>query len=214
MKQLLSFAVLCIIVSTAVWATTNTNHPDHPVKGYKVGDTAEDFSLKNVDDKMVSLADYTDAKGYVVVFTCNHCPYAVMYEDRLIELHKKLAPQGYPVVAINPNDPEVREADGFAEMKVRSEEKGFPFAYLFDDGQQIFPKFGATKTPHVYLLDKEMVVQYIGAIDDNPKDAAGVEINYIENAVAALEAGTEINPTETKAIGCSIKVKKPRKDKM
>ena len=95
--------------------------------GYKVGDQAADFSLKNVDGSMVSLADYKDVKGYIVVFTCNTCPYAVMYEDRIIELHNKYAKEGYPVVAINPNDPDVKPGDDFASMVARSKEKKFPF---------------------------------------------------------------------------------------
>ena len=175
--------------------------------GYEVGDTAADFELKNVDDSMVSLADFPDAKGFIVTFTCNHCPYAVLYEDRLIELHNKYAPMGYPVIAINPNDPEVQPADGFDEMKQRAEEKGFPFPYLFDEGQQVYPVFGATRTPHVYLLDADRKVRYIGAIDDSPRDAEAVEVKYVEDAIAALEGGTNPDPDFTKAIGCSIKTK-------
>ena len=175
--------------------------------GLKVGDKATDFSLKGVDGKMHSLADMSDAKGYVVTFTCNHCPYAVMYEDRLIELHNKFAAQGYPVIAINPNDPEVQAKDGFEEMKVRAEEKGFPFVYLFDDGQKVYPQYGATRTPHVFLLDKELTVQYIGAIDDNARDAAAVKTKYLENAIEAVQNGKKPDPDFTKAIGCSIKTK-------
>ncbi len=176
-------------------------------QGYSVGDKASDFSLKNIDGKMMSLADIEDAEGYVVVFTCNHCPYAVMYEDRLIELHNKFAPQGYPVVAIMPNDPEVKPADSFDNMIVRAEEKGFPFAYLYDEGQKVYPQYGATKTPHVYLLDKEMTVKYIGSIDDSPRDAESVEDRFLESAIMALQAGKNPEPSVTKAIGCSIKTK-------
>lgn len=176
--------------------------------GYQPGDVATDFSLKNVDGKMVSLSDFKDAKGYIVIFTCNHCPYAVMYEDRIVALSKKYAPMGYQVVAINPNDPEVAPDDSFEGMKQRSKEKGFDFPYLFDDGQKIFPQYGATKTPHVYLLDSDRVVQYIGAIDDNVQDAESVEVKYLENAITALDAGKTIEPKVTKAVGCSIKVKK------
>ena len=93
--------------------------------GYEVGDKAEDFKLKNVDGKMVSLSDYEDAKGFIVIFTCNHCPYAKLYEDRIIELNNKYAPKGYPVIAINPNDPVVQPEDSYDEMKVRAKEKGF-----------------------------------------------------------------------------------------
>lgn len=176
--------------------------------GYKIGDTAADFKLQNIDGKMVSLSDYKDVKGFIVTFTCNHCPYAVMYEDRLVELHKKMAPMGYPVVAINPNDPAVQPEDSFEKMKVRASEKSFPFAYLMDEGQKVYPQFGATKTPHVFLLNKDRVVEYIGAIDDNARDADAVKIRYVENAISSLEAGSKPDPSETKAIGCSVKCKK------
>ena len=154
---------------------------------------------------MMSLSDIEGANGYIVTFTCNHCPYAVFYEDRLIALHNEFAPQGYPVVAINPNDPAVQPADGFAEMKVRAKEKGFPFAYLFDEGQKVYPKFGASRTPHVFLLDQNLVVKYIGAIDDSPKNADNVEKQYVRDAIMALQNGEDPNPSFTKAIGCSIK---------
>lgn len=177
-------------------------------KGLKVGDKADDFSLKNVNGDMISLSGMTDAKGYIVTFTCNTCPYAVDYEDRLIALHKKYAPMGYPVVAINPNDPEVKEGDSFKAMQVRAEEKSFPFEYVFDDGQEVFPKYGATRTPHVFLLDKEMTVKYIGAIDDNHEDENLVKVKYVENAIGAMEAGNNPDPSFTKAVGCGIKSKK------
>ena len=176
--------------------------------GYKVGDKATDFKLKSVDGKMYSMADYKDAKGFIVVFTCNHCPFAVKYEDRVIELAKKYKSKGYVLVAINPNDPLVVPEDSFEKMKERAKEKGFTFPYLFDEGQKIFPQYGATKTPHVFLLDKNLIVKYIGAIDDNVEDASAVKEHYLENAIAALEKGQEPKVPLTKAIGCSIKVKK------
>lgn len=194
---LLGLFVAVFMMTSAVYTTTH--------KGYHVGDVAEDFSLKNVDGKMVSLADYKEAKGYIVIFTCNHCPYSVMYEDRIIDLHKKYAPQGYPVIAINPNDPEAQPKDSFEKMQERAKEKDFTFAYLFDDGQKVFPKFGATRTPHVFLLDNKRTVKYIGAIDDNPKSETAVEENYLEDAITALKSGKNPDPSFTKAVGCSIK---------
>ena len=176
--------------------------------GYKVGDKASDFKLKSVDGKMYSMADYKDAKGFIVVFTCNHCPFAVKYEDRIVALAKKCKPLGYELIAINPNDPAAQPEDSFDLMKVRAKEKGFTFPYLFDEGQKVYPQYGATKTPHVFLLDKSLTVKYIGAIDDNVDDAAAVKERYLENAIAALEKNQEANPSMTKAIGCSIKVKK------
>jgi peroxiredoxin len=175
--------------------------------GYKVGDQAADFSLKNVDGSMVSLASMKGVNGYIVVFTCNTCPYSVMYEDRIIALHNKFAAEGFPVVAINPNDPDVKAGDDFASMQARAKEKKFPFKYLFDDGQKVYPQFGATRTPHVFLLDANRYVRYIGAIDDNAQDASAVTIKYVENAIASMKAGNMPDPSETKAIGCTIKVK-------
>jgi peroxiredoxin len=181
---------------------------DEISKGLKIGDAAEDFNLKNVNGDLVSLSSIEGAKGYIVTFTCNTCPYAVEYEDRIIALHKKYAPMGYPVIAINPNDPEVKEGDSFKAMQVRAEEKSFPFEYVFDEGQKVFPAFGATKTPHVFLLNKELVVKYIGAIDDNHEDVNLVKVKYVEDAISALEAGNDPDPATTKAIGCGIKSKK------
>lgn len=176
--------------------------------GYQPGDKATDFKLKSVDGKMYSMADYKDAKGFIVVFTCNHCPFAVKYEDRVIELAKKYKSKGYVLLAINPNDPAAAPDDSYELMKVRAKEKGFTFPYLFDEGQKIYPQYGATKTPHVFLLDKNLIVKYIGAIDDNVEDAKAVKEHYLENAIAALEKGQEPSPATTKAIGCTIKVKK------
>lgn len=178
--------------------------------GYAIGDIATDFSLMNVDDQMVSLSDYADAKGFIVIFTCNHCPFSVANEDRIIALDAKYKSLGYPVIAINPNDPEVNEDDSFELMKVRAEEKGFTFPYLIDEGQHIYPQYGATKTPHVYVLEKTTEgnrVAYIGAIDDNTNEPENVKVKYVENAVDALLNGEQPEITETVAIGCGIKAK-------
>ena len=176
--------------------------------GYQPGDKATDFKLKSVDGKMYSMANYKDAKGFIVVFTCNTCPFAVKYEDRVNQLAKKYKSKGYVLLAINSNDPEVQPADTYALMKEKAKDKGFAFPYLVDEGQKIYPQYGATKTPHVFLLDKNLVVKYIGAIDDNADDASAVKERYLENAIAALESGKDPSPALTKAIGCSIKAKK------
>lgn len=178
------------------------------ISGYEIGDVATDFSLKNVDNKKVTLKDYEDAKGFIVIFTCNHCPYAVAYEDRIIALDKKYKKLGYPVIAINPNNPEKNKDDSFDKMIVRAKEKGFTFPYLFDDGQKVYPQYGATKTPHVYILEKTAkgnIVKYIGAIDDNYEDEKAVKVKYVEDAVNSLLKGKEVEVKTTKAIGCSIK---------
>jgi peroxiredoxin len=178
------------------------------IDGLNPGDTAPDFSLKNIDGKMVSLKDFKKVNGYIVIFTCNHCPFSKMYEDRIISLDKKYKPLGYQVIAINPNDPIVSPDDSYDFMRQRAKEKSFSFPYLFDDGQKVYPQYGATRTPHVFLLDKNRVVKYIGSIDDNPNDASGVKAKFLEDAIAALQNGKEIIPNVTKALGCGIKVKK------
>lgn len=197
------------LLTALVWIlpTSFTSH----TQGYQVGDMAEDFSLKNIDGQLYSLNNDTTAKGFIVIFTCNHCPYAKAYEDRIIALDKKFKIKGYPVIAINPNDPALVAEDNYENMQKRAKEKGFTFPYLLDDKQEVFPKFGATKTPHVYILQKfssNLIVQYIGAIDDNYEDEKAVKIKYVDRAVEALLFGSAPDPSFTKAIGCSIKVKK------
>lgn len=181
------------------------------VSGYKVGDEAADFSLKNVDGKQVALADYKDSKGYIVVFTCNHCPYAKAYEQRIMDLDKKYASLGYPVIAISPNDPALEPKDSYEEMQKLAKEKKYTFPYLIDEKQEVYPKYGATKTPHVFVLQKENgknIVKYIGAIDDNYEKPNEVKKKYAELAVDALLAGKPVAETSTLAIGCSIKDKR------
>jgi peroxiredoxin len=178
--------------------------------GYEVGDKASDFELKNVDGEMVSLSDFEDAKGFIITFTCNSCPIANLYEQRIIDLHKKYAPKGYPVIAINPNDADKQPDDSFENMKTRAEEKNYPFPYVMDDTQKITREFGATNTPHMYVLQKEgseYMVKYIGAIDNNPKEPEKASKKFINDALDALIEGKEVPVEQTKAVGCSIKWK-------
>ena len=175
--------------------------------GYKVGDKAADFKLKNIDGKLVSLADNKAAKGYIVVFTCNTCPYAKAYESRIMALHSKYAPLGYPVVAINPNDAATVPGDSYAAMQT----KKYAFPYLQDESQQVAKAFGATRTPHLYVLTRQgndFVVSYIGAIDDNSEDPSLVKTKYVENALTEILAGKSATTNSTKAIGCTIKWKR------
>ncbi len=203
MKTLKLLAVMVLLVSLSAFTVKTDDN------GYKIGDIATDFSLENIDGKMVSLSDFKNAKGFIVVFTCNTCPYAVAYEDRVEALNKKYATKGYPVIAIMPNNTDVKPGDNMEAMKARAKAKGFTFPYLMDKGQNVYPQYGATKTPHVYILEKtkkENVVKYIGAIDDNYKDAEAVTTTYVEDAVNALLNKQEIEIKSTRAIGCSIKV--------
>ncbi len=205
-KILKSVAVLTIVFLVTAFVTKNGNSAGG---GYDIGDIATDFKLKNVDGNMVSMSDYKDAKGFIITFTCNTCPYAVLYEDRINELNKKYAPQGYPVIAIMPNNTRIKPGDSFEAMQKRAAAKGFTFPYLIDEDQNIFPQYGAKKTPHMYVLQKTdagNVVKYIGAVDNNYKDASAVTEPYVENAVNALLNGEEVKETKTRAIGCSIKI--------
>ena len=130
-------------------------------------------------------------------------------ETHIIELDKKYADKGYPVIAIMPNNTDVKPGDKMEAMQARAKAKGFTFPYLMDKGQKIYPQYGATKTPHVYVLERTKrgnEVKYIGAIDDNYQDASMVNTKYVEEAVDALLDGKEVPTTETRAVGCSIKV--------
>jgi len=198
MNKIISALVLLLVSSLAMG------------QGYKVGDVAADFSLKNVDGQMVALSDYKSEKGVIVIFTCNHCPFSVAYEDRIIALDKKYKTKGFPVVAINPNDPTAYPEDSYEMMIKRAKEKGFTFPYLVDTKQSVYPVYGARKTPHVYLLenvDGVFKVAYIGAIDNSARDESKVTESYLANAIDALLAGKRPALTETKAVGCGIKTK-------
>ncbi len=206
MKIFRSITILAVVLLVSAFATNKAISDE---KGYDIGDIATDFKLMNVDGKMVSLSDYKDAKGFIITFTCNTCPYAVLYEDRIEALNKKYASKGYPVIAIMPNNTDIKPGDSMEAMKARAKAKGFTFPYLIDKEQKIFPQYGATKTPHMYVLqktDKGNVVKYIGAVDNNYKDASSVTEKYVENAINALLNGEDVKETKTRAIGCSIKI--------
>jgi peroxiredoxin len=177
--------------------------------GYGVGDTVSDFKLKNVDGKMVSLSSFENNKGVIVVFDCNTCPYSKAYNERLLALAKKYN-DTYPLVAINSNDPVQSPGDSFDEMVSYAKDKGYTFPYLFDETQNVARAFGATNTPHVFILTKTgkaFTVSYIGTIDDSARNAKAVTKKYVEDAIDALLAGKEVPNTKTKAVGCSIKWK-------
>ena len=176
-----------------------------------VGSVAPDFSLTNIDGATISLSDYSNEKGVMVIFSCNPCPYVIAYEDRIIDLHNRYASQGFPLVLINPNDAEKQPVDSMDEMRVRAEEKNYPFPYLKDEDQSVYEAYGATRTPEIFLLKNngngEFVVAYTGTVDDNYKDASAVTASYASEAVEALLKGETPNPASTVAIGCSIVAK-------
>lgn len=203
----LLFSISAMIITLLIFS--GFSNYSEETSGYTIGDEIINFNLKNVDNTMVSLDDYPESKGFIIIFTCNTCPFSVANEDRIIALDQEFKLKGYPVIAINPNNPKVKPGDSFEKMQKRSRDKGFTFPYLLDEGQKIYPIFGATKTPHVYLVQKENgknIVKYIGAIDDNVRDASNVKEHFVSNAVNELLNGKEVTVKETKAIGCSIKV--------
>ena len=174
---------------------------DKEEKGLAVGDKAPKWEgLMGTDDKSHSLADLEDVDVIVQVFTCNGCPVAKAYEQRLVELQKAYEDKGVRVVAINVNNGEREELPA---MKERAEEQEFNFAYLDDPSQESARAFGALVTPHVFVLDKDRKVAYIGAIDDN-QDPEKVEVHYVRDAIDALLAGRAPEVTESKAFGCGI----------
>lgn len=199
------------IILSLIFAMTFSLGMAQHKNGYKVGDTARDFNLRDVDGKLVSMSAHEDAEGFLVIFSCNTCPYVVAYEDRMIDLHHKYASKGYPVIAINPNDKDLSPGDSYEKMQERAKEKNFPFAYLYDESQEITNAYGATRTPEVYLLKKEddkYVVKYIGAIDNNFRDPSEANEKYVQAAMTEILNGRQVAQTNTKAIGCTIKFKK------
>ncbi|MFN0203554.1 MAG: thioredoxin family protein [Bacteroidia bacterium] len=171
----------------------------------------KDFRLKNIDGKYISLRDYPEAKGFMVVFTCNHCPFANLYPPRMNALYDKYLPLGVPLIAISSTDTVIYENDTFAEMQQKAMAEGFRFPYLIDETQAVAKEFHAQKTPHAFLIWKEnedWVIKYSGAIDDNGAHPDEVETSYLENATDAMLQGKEIEIKETKSIGCQIYYRK------
>ena len=205
-KHILTLLVVAVIGAFAISSFKATSTE---MGGYTIGSVAADINLMNTDGSMVSYESFPDAKGFIVIFTCNTCPYAVASEDRIIALDAEFKSKGYPVIAINPNDPAVQPDDTFELMQAKAADKGFTFPYLFDTSRSVYAQYGAKKTPHVYLLQKEngkKIVKYIGAIDDNVRNGDAVKERFLANAVNQLLHGKEVSVKETKAIGCSIKV--------
>lgn len=173
----------------------------------------QDFTLKNVDGRMVSMKDFPDAKGFIIIFTCNHCPFAKLYPPRLNALNAKYKPLGYPLIAISSTDTILYEEDTYPKMVEKATSEAFNFPYLFDETQSVAQNFKAQKTPHAYVLQKvkrNWVVRYNGAIDDNGGEPEAVTQAFVANAVDALLAGKEVAVKETKSIGCQIYFRKTK----
>jgi peroxiredoxin len=165
----------------------------------------QDVTMKNVDGEELNLKSIVKPAGTLVVFTCNHCPFAKQWESRIVELGNTYEAKGIGVIAINANDPKEYEEDSFSVMQQRAKEKGMEFPYVVDATSNVARAFGATKTPEAFLFDKNMKLVYHGAIDDNGKDPSKIENAYLKLALEAVLSGEPVPVPETKSIGCTIK---------
>lgn len=175
--------------------------------GMPLGTSAPPFALPGVDGETRSLDSFSDAELLVVVFTCNHCPYAIASEDRLIELQRDYADKGVQVVAINPNDAVNYPEDSFDNMKVRAAEKGFNFPYLHDESQEVARAYDAACTPDIFVFDADRKLLYNGRIDDNWKEPDKVTRNELREVLDAALEGKSVDFEHTPSMGCSIKWK-------
>jgi len=170
-----------------------------------------DFSLLNVDGNFVSLKDYPNAKGFMIVFTCNHCPFAKLYPERLNALNTKYKPLGIPLIAISSTDSILYEEDGYIQMVEKAKLEQFNFPYLSDNLQVVAKQYNAQKTPHAFIIwkeKKEWKIKYSGAIDDNGSEPEKVENPYLSIAADQLLAGKKVSTPETKSIGCQVYFRK------
>ena len=189
-------------------------------KTLEIGASAPDFDLPAVDGKRYSLKSFAAAKVLVVIFTCNHCPTAQAYEDRIVKLHAETKDKGVALVAISPNDPlAVRLdelgysdlSDSFEEMKIRAKAKDFKFPYLYDgETQAASRRYGVLATPHVYVFDADRKLRYVGRFDDS--EVKTVKSHDARNAIDALLAGKPVPVEKTKVFGCSTKWSEKRED--
>ena len=164
-----------------------------------------DQKMKNVDGKEMSIADVKGAKGTLVVFTCNACPWAKAWEDRIVALGNDYQKKGVGVIAVNSNDPGKVAEDDYAPMQARAKEKNFGFPYVVDATSGVAKAFGATRTPEAFLFDARGALVYHGTIDDNAQEPAKVKESFLKDALDAVAGGSAVAVKETKAMGCGIK---------
>jgi peroxiredoxin len=172
-----------------------------------VGSTAPSFNLKGVDGHEHSLDSLGGKKAVAVIFSCNHCPYVLAWEDRMIAIQGDYEARGVALIVINSNNAETHPTDSFENMVTHSQEKSFNFPYVRDDSQEVATAYGATHTPEVFLLNAERTVAYHGAIDDNHEDADGAKAHYLRNALDAVLEGKSAPISETPPVGCTVKWK-------
>lgn len=173
-----------------------------------VGTPAPPFSLPGTDGRTYSLESFAEARLLVVIFSCNHCPYAIACEDRFIDLQNRYRARGVEFVAINPNDDIGYPEDSFENMKARAREKNFPYPYLRDESQEVARAYDAACTPDIFVFDRERLLRYNGRLDDNWKDPSAVTRRDLETVFENLLAGRPIGIDPVPAIGCSIKWKR------
>jgi peroxiredoxin len=189
--------------------------PDDDHKTLAIGASAPNFSLPGVDGKTYTLSSFKSSPILAIIFTCNHCPTAQAYEDRMIQLTKDYKKKGVAVVAISPNDPKsvnLNElgytdlSDSYAEMKIRAKQKGYNFPYLYDgETQSVSRAYGPVATPHIFIFDKQRKLSYQGRIDDMENPAKTPANQDARNAIEALLAAQKVPVTSTKVFGCSVK---------
>src|SRR3954469_9457122 len=176
-------------------------------KALELGTPCPDFRLPSVEGTLVGRDDFRDVPVLGVFFTCNHCPYAQAIEGRLLELDRDYRDKGFRFVAISPNDAASYPDDSFDNMKKRARERGYGFAYLYDETQAVARAFDAVCTPDLYVFDRERRLAYHGRLDDSPRDPGKVKRLELREAVDALLAGKKPSPAQNPSIGCSIKWK-------
>lgn len=172
-----------------------------------LGAQAPDFKLPGVDGRDWALADFQGAPALLIVFTCNHCPYAQAVQGRLIQLHREFAPRGLATVLINSNDAAAYPEDSFAQMQTRARELHYPFPYLYDETQAVARAYQAACTPDPFLFDAERRLVYRGRIDDNWKEPENVTRQDLRQAIAALLSGQPLPQEQFASMGCNIKWK-------
>jgi thiol-disulfide isomerase/thioredoxin len=204
-----------MLLGVAGWAQDKPVHVTADMPPIlKIGAPAPDFNLPGIDGKMHALKEYASSKVLAIVFTCDHCPVAQMYEKRIKQLASDYRSRGVAVVAINPNDPKAVHlsemgytdlGDTVAEMKLRAEYRGFNFPYLSDGATQaVALKYGPTATPHVFLFDERRNLQYEGRIDNNAREELATK-HPARDALESMLAGQPVELKSTPAVGCSTK---------
>ena len=194
-------------IFSVFWVSIGLNSPANAQTQKDTIKQFEDFRLKNIDGQFLSLSDYPKAKGFILIFTCNHCPFAKLYPPRFNALNSKYKPLGIPLIAISSTDTNTYEEDGHLEMIKKAKAEKFNFPYLFDDLQVVAKSFNAQKTPHAFVIWKEKgewIIKYEGAIDDNGAESEKVKNSYVSTAVQELLNGKEVSQPITRSIGCQI----------